>query len=84
MDFKGDVRFLLLLGAGVVAVGWAVTYAGAVHSLVSTGTNGYISMVNGLLPYQARGGITGGAGTIPQSVGMDSYGQPMQMAGYGG
>lgn len=82
MDFKGDVRFLLLLGAGVVAAAWAVTYSGAVSQLVSTGTNGYIAMVDGLEPPAIRGGPTGGAGTIPQSTGLSSYGSPISMGSF--
>lgn len=77
MDFKGDVRLILLLGAGVVAAAWAVYNAGPVAQLVGTGTNGYVSMIQGLEPPQARGGIAGGAGAIPQSAILGSGGQPM-------
>lgn len=85
MDFKGDVRFLLLLGAGVVAAAWAFTYAGSVQQLVSTGTNGYITMVQGLEPAAARGGVMGGGGTIPQSVTTSqlSGGSPYAGVGWG-
>lgn len=70
MDFKGDVRFLLLLGAGVVAAAWAVTYSGSVAQLVQTGTNGYVSMVRGLEPStSAGGGIMGGGGNFSPAVG---------------
>jgi hypothetical protein len=67
---KGDFRFLLLLGAGVVAAAWAVNYAGAVNQLVGTGTNGYVTMVQGLEPPQARSGIAGGAGNFSPSATM--------------
>ena len=68
MDFKGDVRFLLLLGAGVVAASWALFNAGAVAQLVGTGTNGYISMVRGLESPQQGGGVAGGAGGFASNV----------------
>ena len=82
MDFKGDVRFLLLLGAGVVAAAWAVYNAGPVAQLVGTGTNGYISMVQGLEPPQARGGIAGGAGNFTSNTGMTG-GYPFSTAPIG-
>lgn len=69
MDFKGDIRFLLLLGAGVVAAAWAVTYAGSVNQLVQTGDSGYITLVRGLEPPSlSGGGITGGAGNFTPGV----------------
>lgn len=68
MDFKGDIRFLLLLGAGVVAAAWAFNYAGAVNQLVQTGDSGYITLIRGLEPPSisqmqgGSGGFTPGAG----------------------
>jgi hypothetical protein len=75
MDFKADVRFFLLLAAGVVAAAWGFANAGAVDELTKTGTNGYISMVRGLEPPQYSGaGIAGGAGNF----------SPAATTGYGG
>lgn len=72
---KGDFRFLLLLGAGVVAAAWAVTYYGAVGQLVSTGTNGYVSMVRGLEPPQVGGGgVAGGGGNFAAGSGLGAGG----------
>jgi hypothetical protein len=68
MDLNKDIRFWLLLGAGVVAAAWAVTYAGSVDELVRTGTNGYVSMVQGLEPPQLRSGVAGGAGNFAPSA----------------
>lgn len=65
---QGDIRFLLLLGAGVVAASWALFNAPAVAQLVGTGTNGYISMVRGLESPQGGGGVSGGAGNFPSNV----------------
>lgn len=79
MDFKADTRFLLLLGAGVVAASWALFNAGAVAQLVQTGTNGYVSMVRGL--ESPQGGATGGAGAIPTNTALLS-GQPYSVPNY--
>jgi hypothetical protein len=47
-EVNKDIRFWLLLGAGVVAAAWAFTYAGSVDELVRTGTSGYVNMIHGL------------------------------------
>jgi hypothetical protein len=74
MDFKADVRFLLLLGAGVVAASWALYNAGPVAELTRTGTNGYVSMVRGLEAQPSGAGIAGGMGNF----------SPAATTGYGG
>jgi hypothetical protein len=74
MNLNFDVRFLLLLGAGVVAAAWAFANAGPIDELTKTGTNGYVSMVRGLEPPQGAGGIAGGSGNF----------SPAATTGYGG
>lgn len=71
---KFDGRILLLAGVAVVAAGWAVTYAGAVQQLVTTGTNGYVTLVRGLEP-PAIASAYGGAGNFAANTGLMS-GQP--------
>jgi hypothetical protein len=71
-DFQKDIRFWLLLGAGVVAAAWAFRYASDVNSLVQTGTNGYVSMVQGLEP-PGSGGVGGGAGNFQGNPGGTYY-----------
>jgi hypothetical protein len=82
MNLNFDVRFLLLLGAGVVAGAWALTYAGSVDQLVRTGTNGYVSMVRGLEPPNVGGsGIAGGSGSFSPAATTDSGGAPYHWGG---
>jgi hypothetical protein len=59
---KADFRMILLLGVGIVALGWGVTYYQPIAQLVGTGTNGYLTMVHGLEPPQIAGSY--GSGTI--------------------
>jgi hypothetical protein len=81
-EVNKDIRFWLLLGAGVVAAAWAFTYAGSVDELVRTGTSGYVNMIHGLEPPQLGGGIAGGAGNFSPNTGSAS-GQYYSSAGYG-
>jgi hypothetical protein len=65
---QADFRLILVWGLAIAAGAWGLVYAGSVRELVTTGTNGYVSMIHGLEPPNLGGGVAGGSGNFSQAA----------------